>query len=48
MVKLRDVEDFVRVEVARVVLVDLFEASVEFLDFFLVELAWKLGVSHLK
>ena len=47
LVEFRHVEDLIGVEVTWVVLVDLFEPCVQFLDLFLAELAWKLGVSHL-
>ena len=47
LVEFRHVEYLVGVQVTRVILVDLFEPCVQFLDLFLAELAWKLGVSHL-
>lgn len=46
MVELRHVENLFGVEIARVVLIDLLETSVELLDLFLGELTWKFGVSH--
>lgn len=46
LVEFGDVEDFLGVEVAAVVLIDLFKPGVEFLDFFLGELAWKFCVTH--
>ena len=46
MVEFGDVEDLVGVEVARVILIDLLEACIQFLDFCLGELARKLCISH--
>jgi len=48
LVKFWHIKDFVRVQVTRIILVDLFEASVQLLDFFFTELAWKLCVTHIK
>ena len=46
MVELRHVKYLIRVKITGTVLVDLLEAGVEFLYFFLAELTWKFGVTH--
>lgn len=47
LVKFGNVKDLIGVEVAGVVLVNLFEASVQLLDLLLTELVGELGVAHL-
>lgn len=46
LVQLGHVEDLVRVQIARIVLVDLLEPRVQLLDLLLRKLAWKFRVTH--
>lgn len=47
MVEFWYVEDFIGIEISRVVLIDLFEPSIQFLNLLFAKLAWKLGIPHL-
>ena len=46
LIKFRDVEDFFWIEITTLIPVDFLEPCVEFLDFFLAELRWKLDAAH--